>query len=84
MKDTVTRFTWGDYIGLSYTWGDYAGQQATIFLDGIARAVSKHLEVALQDLQESPEYQLGMKVRGWTPSALTKPTLLTGIPTSYV
>lgn len=62
MKDTVTRFTWGDYIGLSYTWGDYAGQQATIFLDSIARAVSKHLEVALQDLQESPECQLSMKV----------------------
>lgn len=62
-KDTVTRFTWGDYICLSYTWGgDYAGQQATIFLDGIARAVSKHLEVALRDLQESPECQLGMKV----------------------
>ena len=61
MKDTITRFTWGDYICLSYTWGDRAGQ-ATIFLDGIATAVSKHLEVALRDLQESPECQLGMKV----------------------
>ncbi|KFY50794.1 hypothetical protein V495_00091 [Pseudogymnoascus sp. VKM F-4514 (FW-929)] len=53
MRDTVTRFTWGDYICLSYTWGDYAGQKATIFLDGIATAVSKHLEAALGDLRET-------------------------------
>jgi hypothetical protein len=62
MKDTITRFTWGDYICLSYTWGDRAENKATIFLDGISTAVSKHLEVALRDLQESPECQLGMKV----------------------
>ncbi|KFY98646.1 hypothetical protein V500_01585 [Pseudogymnoascus sp. VKM F-4518 (FW-2643)] len=62
MKDTVTRFTWGDYICLSYTWGDCAGQKATIFLDGIATAVSKHLEAALEDLRETLECKLGMKV----------------------
>lgn len=62
MKDTVTRFTWGDYICLSYTWGDCAGQKATIFLDGIATAVSKHLEAALGDLRETLECKLGMKV----------------------
>jgi len=62
MNNTVTRFTWGDYICLSYTWGDCAGQKATIFLDGIATAVSKHLGVALRDLRESLECQLGMKV----------------------
>jgi hypothetical protein len=61
MKDTITRFTWGDYICLSYTWGDRAEKKATIFFDGISTAVSKHLEVALRDLQESPECQLGMK-----------------------
>jgi len=62
IKDTITRFTWGDYICLSYTWGDRAAKKATIFLDGISTVVSKHLEVALRDLQESPECQLGMKV----------------------
>jgi hypothetical protein len=62
IKDTITRFTWGDYICLSYTWGDRAEKKATIFLDGGSTAVSKHLEVALRDLQESPECQLGIKV----------------------
>ncbi len=48
--DNVSRFTWGDYICLSYTWGDCAGEKATIFLDGIATAMSKQLEAALRDL----------------------------------
>jgi hypothetical protein len=62
ISDTITRFTWGDYICVSYTWGDCVGQKATIFLDGIATTASKHLEVALRDLRESLECQLGMKV----------------------
>lgn len=62
MHNAVTRFTWGDYICLSYTWGDCAGQKATIFLDGTATAGNKHLEAALRDLRESVECRLGMKV----------------------
>jgi hypothetical protein len=60
--DAVTRFIWGDYICLSYTWGDCEDKKATIVLDGVAIAVSKHLEAALQDLRSSFECQLGMKV----------------------
>lgn len=60
--DIVTRFTWGDYLCLSYTWGDSLGDKATIFLDGVATAVNKHLEAALRDLRESFECRLGMKV----------------------
>ena len=60
--DTVARFTWGDYLCLSYTWGDYTGEKATVFLDGISTAVNKHLEAALRDLRDSYECRLGMKV----------------------
>ncbi|RYP09070.1 hypothetical protein DL764_001491 [Monosporascus ibericus] len=60
--DTIARFTWGDYICLSYTWGDYTGEKVTVFLDGVATAVNKHLEAALRDLRESYECRLSMKV----------------------
>ncbi|KAI5864418.1 heterokaryon incompatibility protein-domain-containing protein [Durotheca rogersii] len=60
--DIAARFTWGDYICLSYTWGGRAGEKATVFLDGVATAVEKHLEAALRDLRESFECRLGMKV----------------------
>jgi hypothetical protein len=59
---TVARFTWGDYIYLSYTWGDYMGEKATVFIDGVSMAVNKHLEAALCDLRESYECRIGMKV----------------------
>ncbi|KAJ5929094.1 heterokaryon incompatibility protein-domain-containing protein [Penicillium verhagenii] len=58
----VSRFNWGDYICLSHTWGDCDGDQATIFLNGVATAVSKHLEAALRALQSSVECELGMRV----------------------
>lgn len=60
--DIVTRFTWGDYICLSYTWGDCTGEKTTVFLDGVATAVNKHLGVALRDLRESFECRLGIKL----------------------
>lgn len=60
--DTVTRFSWGDYLCLSYAWGDCPEKTAEVILDGVATVVSKHLEVALRDLQESFECRLGMAV----------------------
>jgi hypothetical protein len=60
--DTIARFTWGDYICLSYTWGDCTGEKDTVFLDGVATSVNKHLGAALRDLRESYECRLGMKV----------------------
>lgn len=43
------------------TWGN-CREKTTIFLDGVAIAVSKHLEAALRALRSSVECQLGMKV----------------------
>ncbi|OQD74979.1 hypothetical protein PENANT_c165G02257 [Penicillium antarcticum] len=60
--EATARFIGGDYICLSYTWGDHKMEKATLFLDGVATAVSKHLEAALRDLRSSFECQLGMKV----------------------
>ena len=62
IHDNVARFTWGDYICLSYTWGNCTGEKATVFLDGVTTAVNKHLEAALRDLRETFECRLGMKV----------------------
>ncbi|KAH8598525.1 hypothetical protein B0O99DRAFT_615310 [Bisporella sp. PMI_857] len=56
----LARFTWGDYICLSYTWGD--AQRATIVVDGVAMAVNEHLEAALRDLRSIFECRIGMKV----------------------
>lgn len=58
----LTRFAWGDYVCLSYAWGDPKEEKATIFLNGVATAVTKNLEVALEDLRSSFECQLGMKI----------------------
>lgn len=46
--DTMARFTWWDYICLSYTYqvGDM-GKNATIIIDGVPVTVSNHLEAAL-------------------------------------
>lgn len=60
-NDIATNFFWGDYISLSYTWGD-CRKETTIFLHGIAIAVSKYIEAALPALLLSVECQLGMKV----------------------
>lgn len=60
--NAIARFTWGDYICLSYTWGDYTEEKATVFLDGVPMVVNKHLVAALRDLRESSESLLGMKV----------------------
>ncbi|KAK4171112.1 heterokaryon incompatibility protein-domain-containing protein [Triangularia setosa] len=62
IHDAVARFTWGDYICLSYTWGDDAGQSATVVVNGVSTAVNKHLAAALRDVRESHEGQIGMKV----------------------
>ena len=60
--DTLTRFSWGDYICLSYTRSDCVEDKATVFLDGTATAVSKQVEVALSKLSMSFECRVGMKV----------------------
>lgn len=60
--ENTARFTWGDYICLSYTWGDPTEEKATVFLNDVAMAVQKNLEKALRDLRGCIECRLGMKV----------------------
>ncbi|KAK0647075.1 heterokaryon incompatibility protein-domain-containing protein [Cercophora newfieldiana] len=65
VHDTITRFTWGDYICLS--WKDWDGngteeQHPTIFVDGAAVRVSKMLAAALRDLRKSYECKVGLRV----------------------
>ncbi|KAK7997624.1 hypothetical protein PG989_005664 [Apiospora arundinis] len=62
IHDIATRFTWGDYVCLSYAWEDSEKEQATIFLDGVAKVVSKRLEAVLEDIRSSYECKIGMKV----------------------
>lgn len=60
--ENTSRFTWGDYICLSYTWGDPTGGKSTVFLNDAAITVHKNLEKALRDLRDCVECRLGMKV----------------------
>jgi hypothetical protein len=60
-KHLPWRYTWGDYIALSYVWGD-ANDTAEIYLDGIKVAVRANLEAALLQLRKYPRIQQGFRI----------------------
>jgi len=57
----VGRYTWTDYIALSYTWGDL-GMTDTIFINGQPFEVTKNLHSALHQLRDSKYFATGVKL----------------------
>lgn len=56
-----SRFTWGDYIALSYTWGD-PHDTREIFVDGQVCHITKNLEEALRTLRQHEVIRAGYKL----------------------
>jgi hypothetical protein len=57
----VGRYTWTDYIALSYTWGD-PGTTDAIMLNGQRFDVTRNLYLALHQLRESKYFATGVKL----------------------
>lgn len=57
----VGRYTWTDYIALSYTWGD-PGTTDTIMINGQRFEVTRNLYLALHQLRESTFFATGIKL----------------------
>jgi hypothetical protein len=55
------RYTWGDFVALSYTWGDPA-DTCDIMVNGQIVRVTRNLESALRVLREKAAIQAGYKV----------------------
>jgi len=55
------RYTWGDYVALSYTWGD-ASVTREIFINGTSVHITKNLEAAIRTLREKAPIRAGFKV----------------------
>ncbi|KAH8664552.1 hypothetical protein BX600DRAFT_512573 [Xylariales sp. PMI_506] len=59
----ITRFAWGDYIGLSGVWQEgVSAEHTTLLLDGASVVIERSLYQALRDVQSSAECRLGMYV----------------------
>ena len=55
------RYSWGDYVALSYTWGD-ATNTRNIIVNGHQVAIGANLESALQALRRKPAIKSGYKL----------------------
>lgn len=55
------RYTWGDFVALSYVWGD-SSDKREIFVDGIPVLVTASLEAALRELRNHVRIQQGFLI----------------------
>jgi hypothetical protein len=55
------RYTWGDYMALSYTWGD-PSKIREILVNGRVMRVTENLEACLRVLRDKPYIQKGWKI----------------------
>jgi hypothetical protein len=55
------RYTWGDYMALSYTWGD-PSKIREILVNGHVMRVTENLEACLRVLRDKPYMQNGWKI----------------------
>lgn len=55
------RYTWGDFVALSYVWGD-TSRKHEIFVDDIPVLVTENLEAALLQLRKHPRIQQGFRI----------------------
>jgi hypothetical protein len=55
------RYTWGDYVALSYTWGD-ASVTREIFVDDIPVSVTVNLYAALLQLRDHSRVRQGFRI----------------------
>ncbi|KAI0535560.1 HET-domain-containing protein [Xylaria digitata] len=55
------RYTWGDFVALSYVWGD-PSLKREVFVDGIPVLVTASLEAALQELRNHVRIQQGFLI----------------------
>jgi hypothetical protein len=60
-EDTVFRYTWGDYVALSYTWGDSSSKKP-IIVNGQVMLVTENLAAALLMYQGKVMATRGMKI----------------------
>ncbi|KAI1300598.1 HET-domain-containing protein [Xylaria venustula] len=59
--DHPWRYTWGDFVALSYVWGDPTAKRE-VFVDGIPVPVTANLEAALRELRYHVRIQEGFLV----------------------
>ncbi|KAI0449283.1 HET-domain-containing protein [Xylaria acuta] len=55
------RYTWGDFVAVSYAWGDPSSKRE-IFVDGIPVLVTVSLEAALRELRNHVRIQQGFLI----------------------
>ncbi|PQE08917.1 heterokaryon incompatibility protein [Rutstroemia sp. NJR-2017a WRK4] len=57
------RYSWGDYVALSYVWGDSSpSAQRQIYVNGCPFAVTQNLEAALQQLRKHYRIKQGFRI----------------------
>ncbi|KAI1382911.1 HET-domain-containing protein [Hypoxylon trugodes] len=59
--DLPWRYTWGDFVALSYVWGDQSIRKE-IYVDGVPVSVTASLESALRELRNHMRIQQGFYV----------------------
>ncbi|PQE04207.1 heterokaryon incompatibility protein [Rutstroemia sp. NJR-2017a BVV2] len=61
--DLPWRYSWGDYVALSYVWGDSSpSAQRQIYVNGYPLAVTQNLEAALQQLRKHYRIKQGFRI----------------------
>lgn len=55
------RYTWGDYMALSYTWGD-PSKTSEIFVNGVSIRATQNVEACLRVLRDKPYIRKGWKI----------------------
>ncbi|KAI1120009.1 HET-domain-containing protein [Nemania abortiva] len=56
------RYTWGDFVALSYVWGNPLAAQRVIYVDDVPVSVTANLEAALRELRNHSRIQQGFMV----------------------
>lgn len=60
-RPSTWRYSWGDYVALSYTWGD-PNETRDILLNGDRMKVGRNLESTLRVLRDKQPIRIGCKV----------------------
>jgi hypothetical protein len=61
--DLPWRYSWGDYVALSYVWGDSSpSAQRQIYVNGCPIAVTQNLKTALQQLRKHYRIRQGFRI----------------------